>query len=300
MGLPTSLPGPVPQAQSPSIPIYSASPLVTFGTRQVSPPSQVYVGLEDVIHVALWNSLAGAEVDVTTRLLRADGQVITNTQTLLPTSNRVRNDYYLQLAEGFILSIAVTTPTVGLLRGMCWANVHIATGNNQAASDTQPLISDYIASSQTSGWPGGRQISSIEGPGVLYNAAIANPGAGMQVNVQPPVNARWRIIGMNTNLITSVAVANRRVLVVYNGAPGSGLQAQAFSTQAASLTYSYWLSDYGFQPTDTPASAVFVVLPSGLVTARNYYASITASALQAADQFINTLVSVEEWLEPTS
>lgn len=300
MGLPTSLPGPAATAPDTNATILSAASLIGFATRNVQPPSIVYVTINDFVHVTLYTSQPNVTVLLSYRVLRADGTVDYAQQQMMTTGDRLRNDYWFNVAEGFILSVNVSTPNTGILRGMMWSAIAISRGEQATAIDTQPLISDYVVSGQSLGWPGGRQISSVEGPGLITMAQIPNPGPGVNLIVTPPANTRWRLVGVHFEYITAAGGVNRLIRARLGYAGGLGPETYANTSQAAATTITYNAASWGYSPTDVPGSLIFMSIPAGAYLSNNVQLDFIPNTIVIGDQFGTIFCAVEEWLEPQS
>jgi hypothetical protein len=299
MGLPTSLPGAMqPPDESPTR-ILTARPLVGFATRNVGPPTDVYVTVDDFLHLTLYCSMANTSVTVGYRLLRADGQVDYLRQVVTPTSDRLRNDFFINLAEGFILSVDVVTTTASIPRGSCWCEIDINRGGNHNGVDTQPLMSDYLWSGNSIGWPGSRQISSIEGPGWLHTITKTAVTAQTEQHFDVPTGARWSVKAvtgvLNTDAVAGVRQVRFRILAV-----GTEIvNVPCTETQGPSLSGIYNASSFGFNVlgADTRHTITFPV-PFPL-SAGSEIAVQTGNA-DIGDQWATLTTYVEEWIEPTT
>jgi len=299
VGLPATLPGPVPQPPSTETPIYTQKSLINYATRNVQPPAEVYVTVNDAILYEVWNSIAGLKLQAVARILRADGQIITTNTQLLPTSDRLINNTTVALPEGFVLSVMVYQAGPVPLRGQCFVNISILRGPLATGVGVQQLASDYVTAASTVAWPGGRQISSVEGPGLITTRNIAAPGAGNVVRIQPPTNARWRLLGFLSNFTTSAVAANRRVVLLFVGAVGTASEVWAATTQAATLTYTYVAGKYGYAPPDAPPNPLFLSLLEGIDLSNGAIGQLTAQNMDVGDSFTGANIFVEEWIEPT-
>jgi hypothetical protein len=184
-------------------------PLVHFTTRDVQPPSIVYVTTDDFLLVELISSVAGAIVKMNTRVLRADGGITYSNELLNPVGNRTLQDFTFKLPEGFLLSIEFSTNSTTVPRGALFVVAAIATGANSSVIAPQLIIADYVANFSPIGFPGGRQISSVEGPGCPTSVPPQAPGVSLGVLITVPTGARWRVQGITWFYTTDAAAGNR-------------------------------------------------------------------------------------------
>ena len=89
--------------------ILSKNPLITFKTKDVVPPSAVYIDVQERLQIQI-NTLQAASIMLTTRLLRAaDGVIVKHSQLLIPTLlSYASQDFNIFLTEGFLLSLTLT------------------------------------------------------------------------------------------------------------------------------------------------------------------------------------------------
>lgn len=300
MGLPTSLPGAMPGASAPSIPILTKASLVSFATRNVQPPSAVYVTSDDRLHVSAWVfSLGQPTLNVTFRLLMPDGTVTIGGGSVMPTTARHRNDFLLTLSEGFLLSVVVSTPTTGVLRGQFYVELDIARINGSLPEDRQPLMSDYLTTANSFGWPGGEQRTSVEGPGAIFGQQQTGIAGNSGVQFSVPQQARWRLQAAAIQFTTSAVAGQRQLsLEIQTGGAGGTWTYLNPNVQAASLTWNYGCSNIPL--TAGAASPVqYMVFPDMTITPSGSIIFLASGGL-AGDTWNSVTVWYEEWLEPTS
>jgi hypothetical protein len=299
MGLPATLPGPLGPSAAPATPILTKTPAVTFATRQVSPPSEVYVTTDDSLHVVVYSSMANVALTVAFRVLKPDGEVMRQRETITPTADRVRNDRFFVLPEGFLLSVDVSTLTANVVRGQVWVDVDVSQGVPPTVVDYQSILSDYITVGASIGYPGARQISPVEGPGAILNQTGAGQPASNNIQFVAPVGARWRFLSMFAQLITGAAVANRQVSVFTQPNSSGFYQFDCPNTQAASLTVNYRVTCV---PLTTPAAALNQLLPvpDNLLMESSGRLLLICNNAQAGDTWNQFGIAYEEWLEPTA
>lgn len=300
MGIPATLPGPVVQPPSNETPIYTIKPLVGFATRNVQPPPAVYVTVDDRIHLSVWNSVPGITINVTYRILKADGEISLGGITFQPTSNRARNDQLGACPEGFLFSVdmAITDGTV--LRGQCFCELDVARITGSAPEDRQPLFSDYLQSANTLGWPGGRQISSVEGPGAVLTQSLTNEPGNTFYTFSVPTGARWVLRGMWAELTTSSTAGNRTPSVLLQASSGVNIyNAAALVAQAASTTFIYSFANVGIP---MPSASTFQIVPLSVPLVLPAGGTITLSLAGglASDTWNNINIEYEEWIEAAS
>lgn len=299
MGLPVTLPGPAAPSDAPATPILTQAQRVTFAIKQVTPPTEVYVTQDDSLHVVLYCSKANVDVLVAFRILRADGTVIRTPQHVTPTNARARNDFFFQLTEGFLLSVDVSTATPSVLRGACWVDIDVSQGSASAAVDYQSILSDYLTTGASIGFPGARQISSVEGPGLLTFNQQFGVAATANVTLGVPSGARWRLITAQAQLQTGAAAGNRNINFIISSPTGFGLVITSQNAQLASQIVNYDFADVVPVTPAIPAQQTLQI-PSNIVSDAANAFIFNVTGANAGDVWNNLQVNVEEWLEPVS
>lgn len=122
--------------------------------------------------------------------------------------------------------------------------------------------------------------------GALALVTGADPGAGAYPELTIPAGETWRVWTLAARLVTGAGGAARRLNVDAIDSAGTGLfNFQAGATQAASLTYDYFVMNMGFNATVvvdnilTIHGAFPIVFPTGTVF------TIIPSAFEAVDNF---------------
>jgi hypothetical protein len=280
-------------------PLSGPANAVTFQTKQVAPPSRVYMQRDDQFFFKCISSSAGEIVTVRYRILMPDGHIAINEQDIaLPNaySPNVIPPFF-QGAEGFLLSMGFFC-NISNKRGQCFVRAGIARAATTLAGTSELLFADYISSQQPGGWPEGRVLDSTEGPGNLKVISVGNPAAGADISLQAPSNVRWKLRGFDATLTTAVAVANRNArLLLVDNALGEIRRVPSPADQAASLVVVYSLSGTSVAGS-TAAAANTWALDDGMQVAGilGGFVRTSTANIQAADQWSGITVTVEEWM----
>ena len=150
---------------------------------------------------------------------------------------------------------------------------------------------------QAGGWSG-VQKGSLEGPGFVQNYAGTDPAAGVGVSDSVPTNARWKMISIRIQLVTSSQVANRLTVLQINQTGGQALfYSKALETQAENLTRD--ISYMGGGPQTGPTGQTFVAghLPSDLFLSQAFIIDDNTQSFQVLDNLGGPRYHVEEWIE---
>lgn len=291
---------PAPPASAPDDGYVSSNipAIVTFLTKNVPPPSPLYLSLEDTIVLTVANrDPALNSVLCSIRLLRADGGVYIQNIPLanIPSDGSI-SVVEAQLAEGFMLSAEVGPTSDNPQRGQTFIQLGLLHGRSGGAIFTQQLIADYISNQHIPSWPGGTQIHSVDGPGHLRAITGTQPTPGNDILETVPVNVRWRLVTFRSALHTSAAAANRQVKMVVSSGGVISFAAGSPVTQPASVPFGYVMS-----PGSTAQSDGFGVItlpgPLGQSLLPGMTIGTATTNLDAGDQWDAPLYLVEEWIE---
>lgn len=277
----------------------SARPRVAFNVASAGPPSPLYITRDDQLQLVAATSRTNEVVTVNARLLLPTGEIKPLQFVIRPTSNRAIITATFQLAEGFLLSVSCIAATA-ITRGQTFLRVLINTSAAGTGQPGQVLFADYVTTQFSSAFPGGRLLAPTEGPGFITLVQTANPAAGADFATNIPSNTRWRIGALNATLGTSAVAANRQAsLIVGVGGP-QVFRGESLVNQTAGTTFTYQGVSL------TPYSSISALLPiltippnlflSSQPGGGNNISSLTNN-LQAADQWSNINMTVEEWLE---
>ncbi len=269
---------------------------LTFMGQGISPPSSLYIGRDDRLFLRVHNSLAGVDVQLRARLLLHGQGVSPQLFHLLPTSDRLVNLSFFDLAEGFLLDVTLFAALAAPRRGQTFCQAGIGRG---PAADFHPvalLISDYLTDPHALGWPGGILRSSVEGPGLLRSITGTDPAAGAEISETVPTNARWRLFSFRATLVTSGAAATRTAHIeLDDGVNPYGRFGPNFD-QGAGATFRYNAAALGFGFLGS-ANEVTIGVPVTTPLFQGHRLRTFVSNLQAGDNWSAPQFLVEEWIE---
>lgn len=282
----------------PQCPYYSATWRrgARFAHAGLDQAADVYITVEDRMRVNIVSGIAGVEVDVMARIARPDGQVIPMRQQFFPGSARALQTFDFDLCEGFLLDVVVSTPTAGVRRGGVWCDVNLIRGQGANAFPVRDLIDDYLTLQSNPAFPDGENTNSVTGGGFLRAVQQANPAAGAEFVVTVPAGARWEVLSINAQLVTSAAVANRQpVFQITDGATHVMHNTQFSGNQAASLTFQYSAAEGDSVAVNAPFNQG--ALPHNCFLLQGWTLQSLTTNIQAADQWSAIWLMVQEWSE---
>ena len=272
-------------------------PEVSFATREVMPPAECYISRQDRLFLWIWNAVAGAIIDVHARILKPDGTLIHNTWTYTPTSNGVLSWYVQGLAEGFLLTLTVNC---GYTRaGGCYVRAALLSGGAGAIDlIAQTLVAGYVVRGSMLCWPYPRYVGPCEGPGRLRVIVGTDPAAGFQILEAVPANARWRLLAVRAELLTSAVAGNRHITLGMEEAPNVWWQSTALVAQPPSWTHTYTWAVGVDARIGVPAGWVQDRLPDKLTLAAGWRFYTGVIGWDVGDDWGAPVYYVEEWVEP--
>jgi hypothetical protein len=290
-----------PAVPEPSVGFQRPAALITYAEGQVPPPSALYVGLNDLIELKTWcDAGSGCTYILDIRLLLADGTIQIQQESVVNTGGRATTINQFRLAEGFLLSVAVRTLNLAVVRGAAFAAVSILRTIAPNNTLTLSLTKGYVTFFGPVAWP----ITSADfpgnRPGQIFISGIGNPAAGVDWTVTIPASVRWRIMGIVAVLATSAVAGNRQVILQLTQAGATACKSAAVPTQIASTVVSY---NYGAGITTlltqigTGTLNVQTAIPVDYWLPAAQTFSVVTQGLLAGDQWSSINFIVEESLD---
>jgi hypothetical protein len=275
--------------------IYTFEGNVQFLTKAVQPPSAVYVDQGADLFVEACTSQTNEQVIVNYRLLRFDGDVILGQFIVSPPNTRLVLEYQESLTEGFLLSVSCKS-TVALTRGQTFVRIGLTDPALGLGNPTQVLFADYVTDNISPGYPGGRVLSPVEGPGWVHAVTVANPAAGAECHINIPTNVRWKVLGFLATFQPSAVVANRIIVIAvisagfgcWTGPPTQGVPASIPVTYTAGM---------GVVAPATSPRNVNGPLPNDMILVPVGDIHTSTLNIDPGDQYSNVQMVVEEWLD---
>ncbi len=276
-----------------------APPLVTFETRRVGPPSNVYIERDDLLRVRMYGgSVTAGQLNLRGRLLRAaDGKLVRIDQQMpaVPAFSTV--NVFLDLAEGYLLGLIGELRLGFIERGQLLVEFSIVRPPVVTPVALQVLARDYVTDTDSLVWPGGRVQSSLEGPGNLRVAVLGNPALGADFLVALNNAQRWRVQSVNATLTTSAAVGSRQPFLVTDDTVNrTGTFGQNQAIPASTAGTFVWGA--GMSPAAAALSVGAGGLPSPLLVRGGHRLFSSTSGLDVGDQWSSIAITVEEWVDP--
>lgn len=189
--------------------------------------------------------------------------------------------------------LTVTLAETGVSRGECYVRISVRVEGVVVAI----LGANYVSDTGTIVFPGGKNESSIEGPGLIRSITGTNPAAGVEISETVPTGALWFLRSLRATFVADVTVINRTIrlryddgaLTFFEGFNASVTTASATAVLIASVGTNFIASGSGGRQ---PITMPDLRLPAGF-----RFFTVTSS-LQAGDNWGPPQFLVEEWIEP--
>jgi len=260
----------------------------------------VYVTANDLLTLTVYSFITSS-LTLQYRLTTADNTVVSGSGTLQFTAGTPAL-LQLPLQEGYLTAVCVAggyPPYI--LRGDAFAVCSIP---------SMVLFQDYLQTDLLQGWPGGRQLSSVEGPGAINFLTLPNPPAGQDWTFQIPTNTKWLLHSVAMLFATSAASNQRLVSFVIDG--GSHGKFSTIEPQSPSTSVNYQLARGSGFASVSPnwggtANQGFTLIPAGLPLPligssgiRGMSIGTLTTGLNAGDQWSQIGLMYEQWYQDSA
>lgn len=269
-------------------------PLITFKTEDILPPSAIYVGPQDTIVIQSVTPTVGATIVIAYRLLRPDGLIVA-TVDLFSFLAGGGWDAWLAIkpSEGFLLSMTIFSNAP---RGQVFVRAFLSNDNTdtQVGTPSHTFCQGYATGPGVLTFPQQSIQSSFDGQGWVHDVAQGT-ATGVPVLWTVPANVHWRIRQVTFLFVTSAVVANRNLYVHLLSDLGHTVGWYPFPTPCPASATNFLTAASGAS-SQSLSSVQTIGLPTDLDFPPNWQVQLTASSLDAADQFQSPVLTVEEFV----
>jgi hypothetical protein len=256
-----------------------------------------YVDDRDVLAVHVWNNQVTLTLRIWARILDLDGIIQTVESTVTPATNLIHQVFRTPLIAGYLLTVGVYPVSGTPIRGQVWGIIALERTPSSNNLHTATLARGYITEFDSLAWPATKFDDSVEGPGYTLNITGFSSGAGYEQSWTVAASQRWQAFTVVLALTTSAAAATRQVhLHILSGATVL-CDIPSETTQAASLTYTYYFGPFGYAPAPVGTN-VYVALPGVLPVMAGWKIATLTDNLQSGDQYSTPSFMVSQWIEP--
>jgi hypothetical protein len=273
----------------------SRRPLINYATRDVAPPSFVYVNQDDQFILSTVAKF-GMTVQWDGRILLPDGTISAFSQAMPDVGDGTTHFLVLPLPEGFLLSLNCSVLD-SIFRGQCYARASIRRGFGGAAPLIEEvLVSGYPTTLYFLSWPTTQPEAPTAGAPDIRDIAGTTPGAGADIAETVGFRRRWRLRSFKARFVTSAAVANRFPHLILDDGANTFVNVPPQAAQAATATVDYVWAPGLPQPVLIDGVAMGP-LPTEWPMASGWRVRTLTTNIQGADQWSVVRYEVEEWMD---
>ena len=270
--------------------------VVTWLMKNLAPPTALYISRDDQLAVQTASVSNNVNYTAIGRVLGTDGRIIPIRQDFTVVNGGSAVTTLISGVEGFLLDFAVLCSTFNT-RGQAFARLLLVRGSITSGQIIAFLAADYCSQFQPVAWPYGPIRDSLDGPGALVDASVANPAAGADWAFINPNATRTRVLSVSAILTTSAAVANRQVQVrIRNGSAQSEYQVAASVNITASTTAQITFTT-GTPQSQIVATDIIIPLPDEVWLGPAQGLSVLTTGLQAGDQWSAIALQTLQWVQ---
>lgn len=153
----------------------------------------------------------------------------------------------------------------------------------------------YVYGGYGLAWPDSFREISAPVRGHLTMVTSTNPAAGVTAQVTLGNDEMWKVLGIHFTLVTSAAVANRTVKIIFEVESIKVYEIDCTTVQTASLTKSYSCVPNGGGSANTLANEIYIPLPGDIYLPENSNIYVQADNFQGTDDFSAIDVYVEKY-----
>jgi hypothetical protein len=274
-------------------------PNVCWDMESVQPPAPQYITRDTYLALNVYSCSGNAPVlNVSAKIMLPDGRITVQTWSTGAITGGAKAAYTYALDEGFLLSAAVSL-TFGstIERGEVFVQVQLQNNTATGAAIFRMLVSEYVTTTASIGWPEWPLNSNLTGPGYLRVITVGNPGVGADWTTTLPTNSRYWVHAIHATLTTGVDVANRTPVFQLEFPGGQVIwNVGASALIAASAAATYNLGEGLALGVDASSNYTVPLPTEAYLEGGSIIHSVTGN-LQADDQWSAIYITLEQWPE---
>jgi len=213
-----------------------------FARTDIQPPSGLYLSPDTWVKLDIFTSTTNVVVQFNFEILRRDGELINQQETVSSVLDDVSVTRTVKLTEGFLLSATATTPTAGVFYGHLWAAATVFPFGPGVQALGRTLFRGAVTPNIAVAWPQVQLQNPSEITTPTIGVSVAAPGAGVVQSFTLTDNQVWKLVAIHVGLTTNATVANRRVRVDITVPTGQAFTAAVSSmdqTASQFVTYTF-------------------------------------------------------------
>ena len=235
-GFPPLGAGTTPAQPTPSVESHRPGSQLRFALEDVQPPTDLYVAINDRLRVRVFSQTNAVTPILETRILKVDGTIAIQEETLSGIVVDVEADFVYYLPEGFILNVCLKSGQPGYSRGQVYAIIELVRGGGPFGVSSYKLVNGYLSPLNPIVWPDPMPDPPSLGGGAITKMQIV-AAAGADFNVLLPPLARGRLIAIYATLTTAAGGGTRSVVLNLGFQPSFAIPMP--STQVGGLLQIY-------------------------------------------------------------
>lgn len=269
---------------------------VGFALEDIQPATALYVNRSDKLFLRVHNSVAGARIALRGRFRMPNGRIDPFDHTLTPATDRSVSLDTFAMSEGFLLSVSAVADAGTLRRGNTFVEAGLLRSVESGLNVVQTFFADYLTENASLGWPGGRILQSVNGPGLIRSITGTDPAAAAEFLETVPTNARWRFIALSVPFVTDANAANRLPSLFFDDGVNTFYRITSQQVIVASTTGAV-TAGAGIGFTSGLAAAESLPVPETFYLREGFRIRSVTVAIQAGDNYGAPQLLVEEWIE---
>ena len=258
---------------------------VTFLTREIPPPSPLYIDEEDYLLIQYFSPSYAGNAEFHARFLSLDGEIKPIHRDLIISLTNTYLASRIDLEPGFLLSAHLYTSDTTIPRGAVYARLSIARSRVPKEILGYLLAQGFLSYSETLGWPPGKFDTTFDHPGIHDAFLLQDPAAGANLDYSIPAARRYQLLALRIPFTTSATVADRQVILTLGEDAIEYFRSEPAPIQTASLTRTYdFLAGWPHRETafDSPGY-IRLSLPVDIILLYNHKIRTSILNLQVDD-----------------
>lgn len=283
---------------NPPSPIQTRARAVQITAQAVQPNIRLYTQDEDTFQFGVQANFNNATVNFGLRWLMPDGTIIPQIVTVIAPTAGVIQLLQQAVPEGFLLTASMFSPTNLGAGQWIFGTVALLRGGIQGANTFDEIMAGYVGHLFSPSWPEWLPQRASDGAGQIVSIATGNPAAGADFSITVPTGRRWNVLCLRAVLNASAAVANRNVALLLDDGANTFFVLQSIAAVTANQNERI-VASADLPYVNDNVNTQTIPFPSPTILVSGYHIKSLTANLQAADQWTNIQLVVQEWLDLT-
>lgn len=260
------------------------------------PAQYVFLG-EDQLEIDSIGSVSGVVLTISGVMLSERFELRPFSFTHTPSSNRSIVTTRVSIDSGWLEHLRIIVSTGAPIFGQVFVAARICRGGTSNALVLGTIATGYVTANTDVAWPEFENLLPLDGAGAPRSITVSNPAAGSEWSQVVPTGARWKIVAVVAQLVTSAAVATRSVRLFLDDGANVFFATPAAATQAAGATVAYSYGDGAGGPITADAAFIEAPLPNDCYLLGGFRIRSKTANIDVGDQYSLITLLVQEWQE---